>query len=147
MTIFKPVSISRAIGSDATATQNPGMVRDPFAADHPHLQDVLDALDDPECRTIIKQLEEPMTAKEISDSFDIPLSTAYRKLELLDDASLVEEQTELRVSGRHTARYALDFEAVHVMLDEDRSLAVTVDRPDRTPDQQLSEIWAEVKKR
>lgn len=124
-----------------------GMVRDPFAADPPRLQAVVDALDDPECRTIIEQLDEPMTAKEIAGECDIPLSTTYRKLDRLTEAALVDERTEIRASGRHTARYALDFEAVHVALAADRSLEVTVDRPERTPDQQLSEIWAEVRKR
>ena len=88
-----------------------------------------------------------MTAKEVSNRCDIPLSTTYRKLELLDDASLIEEQTELRVSGRHTARYTLDFEEVTVALDEDRSLEVAIEHPERTPDQQLSELWAEVRKK
>ena len=123
------------------------MVRDPYATEQPALQDVLDALDDPECRAIIACLSEPMTAKEISNRCDVPLSTTYRKLELLSDASLLEERTELRASGRHTARYAVDFAAVHVALDEDRSLAVTIEEPERTPDEQLSELWAEVKKR
>lgn len=147
MTILKAVIADRVIERGPMFTSNPRMVRDPFAADQPQLQDVLDALDDPECRTIIEQMQEPMTAKELSDRCDIPLSTTYRKLDLLDDASLVEEQTELRASGRHTARYTLDFDAVHVALDEARSLDVTVDHPERTPDQQLSKIWAEVQKR
>ena len=123
------------------------MERDPLAIDQPLLQDVLDALDDPECRTIIERLEEPMTAKELSEDCDVPLSTTYRKLELLADASLIEERTELRASGRHTARYALDFEAVHVALAEDRSLDVTIEQPEQTPEQQLSELWAEVRKK
>lgn len=123
------------------------MERDPLATDQPLLQDVLDALDDPECRTIIERLEEPMTAKELSEDCDVPLSTTYRKLELLADASLIEERTELRASGRHTARYALDFEAVHVALAEDRSLDVTIEQPEQTPEQQLSELWAEVRKK
>jgi predicted transcriptional regulator len=147
MTIFRLVMTDKAIEHGTMSAQNLGMVRDPFAADLLQLQDVLDALDDLECRAIIKEIAEPMTAKEISDGCNIPLSTTYRKLELLADASLVEEQTELRASGRHTARYALDFDAVHVALAEDRSLEVTVDHPERTPDQQLSEIWAEVSKR
>lgn len=123
------------------------MERDPLVADHPRLQVVLDALDDPECRTIIERMEEPMTAKELSEDCDVPLSTTYRKLELLADASLIEERTELRASGRHTARYALDFEAVHVALAEDRSLDVTIEQPEQTPEQQLSELWAEVRKK
>src|SRR5699024_10603627 len=129
MSTFKPPVADRPIEYEAISRWGAKMGRDPFAADHPQLQVVFDALDDPECRTIIKQMEEPMTAKELSEDCDVPLSTTYRKLERLTEASLVEEQTELRASGRHTARYALDFEAVHIDLDEDRSLELTIEQP------------------
>jgi len=50
------------------------MVRDPFAdEDAPDLQEVLDALDDPDCREIVRVLERPMTADEISDRAGVPL--------------------------------------------------------------------------
>ena len=120
---------------------NPEM-RDPFAADQPQLQDVLNALDDPGCRTIVEQLTEPMTAKGISTRCGIPLSTTYRKLDLLSDASLVAERTEVGASGRHTAQYVIDFEEVRVALDGellgersflacDRAPPDVVDRPVR----------------
>jgi len=65
------------------------MVRDPLAdEDQPELQDVLDALDDPDCRTIVSVLEESMTASEIAEESDIPLSTTYRKIERLTEAAL-----------------------------------------------------------
>jgi len=39
------------------------MVRDPFGdQEGPDFEDVLDALDDDDCRAIVKALEEPMTA-------------------------------------------------------------------------------------
>ena len=70
----------------------------------PQLQAVLDALDDPACRTIIKELDEPMTANELADETDIPLSTLYRKIDLLTDASLVVETTEIRDDGHQIGR-------------------------------------------
>jgi hypothetical protein len=89
------------------------MVRDPlFGQGAPELQDVLDALDDRDCRTIIKRLDTPMTARDISTECDIPLSTTYRKLELLTKSSILDEQTEIRADGHHTTRYSLAFEAV-----------------------------------
>lgn len=147
MSTFKPPVADRVLEYEAMARWGPEMGRDPFAADHPQRQAVFDALDDPECRTIIKQMEDPMTAKELSEGCDVPLSTTYRKLERLTDASLVEEQTELRASGRHTARYAVDFEAIHIDLEEDRSLELTIEQPEQTPERQLSELWAEVRKK
>jgi DNA-binding transcriptional ArsR family regulator len=147
MARFKPFMTEQPIERDGGITREPRMGPDSLATDRPRLQDVLDALDDPECRSIVERLAEPMTAKEVSNSCDIPLSTTYRKLGLLDDASLVEERTEVRVSGRHTSRYAIDFEAVRVALDDDRLFEVAIEQPERTPDEQLSELWAEVRKK
>jgi predicted transcriptional regulator len=122
------------------------MVRDPFADDEPELQHVLDALDDEDCRAIIRALEEPMTANEISDASDVPLSTTYRKLELLTDASLLAEGTEIRSDGQHASAYEVAFEEVAIALAEDRSLDLNIDRRGRTADRRLENLWSEVRK-
>lgn len=119
--------------------------RDQLAPDAPELQDVLDALDDPSCQAILEQLDRPMTASELSEACDIPESTMYRKLGLLSDASLVEERTEIRSDGRHTTRYALNFDEVRISLD-DRSIDVAIKRRSQTPEERLSELWSEVRK-
>jgi DNA-binding transcriptional ArsR family regulator len=122
------------------------MVRDPFDAETPQLQDVLDSLDDPACRSIIQQLEEPMTASELSEACDIPLSTTYRKLELLSEASLLEERVKIRTDSQNTTRYVLAFDEVRIGLDDDRSIEVAIKRRERTPDQRLFDLWSEVSK-
>lgn len=122
------------------------MVRDPFAKTGPDLDDLFGAFDDDACRTIIRTLEEPMTAREISEASDVPLSTTYRKLELLSEASLVDELTEIRRDGQHTTRYALDFTEVRVLLDADRSLVTEILRPERPPEERLTALWTEVRK-
>jgi DNA-binding IclR family transcriptional regulator len=123
------------------------MVRDPLSGDDPpDLQSVLDALDDPDCRTIIEHLDEPMTASEVSEECDIPMSTTYRKLDLLTEASLLAEGTEIRSDGHHATRYRIDFEAVEIGLTEGRSLEVTVGRPSRGADERLASLWGEVRK-
>jgi DNA-binding transcriptional ArsR family regulator len=127
-------------------TQGTVMVRDSFATDTPQLQDVLDSLDDPACRAIIEQLEEPMTASELSEACDIPLSTTYRKLELLSNASLLEERIEVRTDNQNTTRYAIAFDEVRIGLDNDRSIEVAIKHRQRTPDQRLSALWSEVSK-
>jgi DNA-binding transcriptional ArsR family regulator len=119
---------------------------DPLATDQPSLQAVLDALDDPDCRAIVRRLERPMTAAELSAACEMPSSTTYRKLELLSDASLVEERIEVRTDGQHTTRYALAFEAVRVALDEDRTFELDIERSSHTPEDQLSELWAAVRR-
>jgi DNA-binding IclR family transcriptional regulator len=123
------------------------MVRDPLSGDDPpDLQSVLDALDDPDCRTIIQHLDEPMTASEVSEECDIPMSTTYRKLDLLTEASLLAEGTEIRSDGHHATRYRVDFEQVEIGLTEERSLEVSVGRPARSADERLASLWGEVRK-
>jgi DNA-binding transcriptional ArsR family regulator len=114
--------------------------------DAPDLQAVLDALDDESCRRIIQALEEPMTAKQLSEECDIPLSTTYRKLELLTDAALLEERTVFQRDGHHTTEYDVVFEEVVIRLDDDRSLDVGVTRPLGSTDERLETLWAEVSK-
>ena len=123
------------------------MVRDPFAdEEQPDLQEVLDALDDPDCREIVSVLDEPMTASEIADESDIPLSTTYRKLDLLKDAGLLFEGTEIRPDGQHASTYEVDFEEVVISLTEGREFDADIARRPRTPDQRLESLWSEVRK-
>jgi len=123
------------------------MVRDPFADDEaPDLQDVLDALDDPDCRAIVTALDEPMTASEISDASDIPLSTTYRKIDRLEEAQLLFEGTEIRPDGQHASIYEVDFEEVVIALTEERDFETEIARQPRTPDQRLESLWSEVRK-
>jgi DNA-binding transcriptional ArsR family regulator len=123
------------------------MVRDPFADDEgPDLQDVLDALDDPKCRVIVQNLDEPMTAEEISEACDVPLSTTYRKLDLLTEASLLREGMQIRPDGQHASQYETNFEEVIVQLSEDRNFEVGISRVPRSADERLRDMWSEVRK-
>ncbi|WP_135304604.1 winged helix-turn-helix domain-containing protein [Haloarcula amylovorans] len=123
------------------------MVRNPFGDDDsPELTTVLDALDDEDCRDIVSVLDEPMTASEIADESGVPLSTTYRKLELLTDSSLLYEGVEVRPDGQHASRYDIDFEEVVILLDDHNAFDVEIAHRARTPDQRLENIWSEVRK-
>jgi len=124
------------------------MVRDPSARDDEfRTEDILDVLGDEPTRRIIETLSEPMTANELSEACDIPLSTMYRKLDHLTEASLVTESTQIRQGGQHTTRYELDFREIGVWVGEDHSLTASIDRPSResTADQRLEELWAQIR--
>ncbi|MFC6726026.1 helix-turn-helix domain-containing protein [Halobium palmae] len=112
------------------------------------LQEVLDALDDESARHIIRTLTEPMTASELSDACEIPLSTTYRKLDLLTDAKLLDERTEIRSDGHHTTRYVVDFETVTVALTDGdvREFDVRIQRPPKSPDERLASMWEQVRR-
>jgi len=123
------------------------MVRDPFEEElSPALEDVLDALDDEDCRAIVSALEEPMTASDIAEESGVPLSTTYRKLELLTEASLLHEGVEVRPDGQHASRYSVSFEDVVISLDEQRTFEVEISHRPQSPDERLANLWSEVRK-
>lgn len=123
------------------------MVRNPFGSENgPSAADVCAALDDPDCREIIRALDEPLTAAELQKRCDIPQSTLYRKLEQLTDATLLEETTEIRRDGHHASKYVIAFEEVRISMGDDHTLEVTLDRPARTADERLEELWSEVRR-
>ena len=129
------------------------MVRDPSRdPEPPSVDEVLDALADDAARRIVAALTEPKTASELSEECDIPLSTTYRKLEKLTDASLLSESTDIRRDGQHTTRYSVSFDAVTVSVDEGsedgadrREFDVEFSRPDRTRDERLADLWSELR--
>lgn len=93
--------------------------------------DVLAALHDPECREIVGTLSgASMTAKELSVELAIPVSTLYRKLNMLADASLLETSIQIRVDGKNTTEYTVAFESVTIDLDNQQvGIAVEWDAP------------------
>lgn len=122
------------------------MVRDPFAEESdPELTTVLGALCDDDCRAIAETVEGAMTANEVSEACDIPLSTTYRKLDTMAEATLLEESTEIRTDGRHTSRYRLAFEDVLLSVTDEGRLELTITRPARTADERLASLWSEVR--
>ena len=121
------------------------MVRNPAPSDEtPSLQAILDALDDTDCRAILRKTSDPMTANELIEVCDIPKSTLYRKLELLSQASLVREQVTLNPQGGRITRYERDFDDVMISIDDDGSFSVAVERPPRTADERLADIWSKM---
>ncbi len=124
------------------------MVRDPSREEDPPVADVLDALADDAARRIVTALSEPKTASDLSEECDIPLSTTYRKLETLTDASLLEESTDIRRDGQHTTRYSVSFETVTVSLNGEggaRAFDIEFTRPERSRDERLADLWSELR--
>jgi DNA-binding transcriptional ArsR family regulator len=123
------------------------MVRDSLTGDGaPDVDTVLGALHDEDCRAILTELGEPRTARELLERSEIPRSTLYRKLDMLADATLVREGTEIREDGSHANRYELDFEEVIVTRDADIELEIEIERPAKRADERLAEMWSEVRR-
>jgi len=122
------------------------MARSSGDPDDVDLDSVLDALNDDDCRRIVKALSEPMTAEELSDATGVPLSTTYRKLDRLTEAGLLEEGVEIRKDGQHVSRYILVFDEVSISLSENRDLEIELSRDSQTADERLASLWTEVRK-
>ncbi|MBX0296920.1 winged helix-turn-helix domain-containing protein [Haloarcula nitratireducens] len=121
------------------------MVSEPASSeDTPSLQDILDALDDPDCRAILRETAEPMTANELIDACEISKSTLYRKLDRLSQASLVRERDVINPGGGRTTKYERDFDDVTISMDETDTFSVTIDRPSRQSDERLADIWSKM---
>ncbi|ELY70924.1 winged helix-turn-helix domain-containing protein [Natrinema versiforme] len=95
-------------------------------------QAVLAALDDDACRAILEATaEESLTATEVSEKCDIPMSTAYRKVEMLTEAELVDEQVRINTSGKHATEYRKSFDDVLVSVaDEGIEIEMTTPETD-----------------
>ena len=112
----------------------------------PPIASILDAIADDDCRALIQAMSEPRTAAELSDVSGVPLSTTYRKIDQLTEASLIDEIIEIRDDGRHTSRYYPDFQTIEINLQEDRNMDLEITRPARTADERLEDLWSEVRR-
>ncbi|WP_254763176.1 winged helix-turn-helix domain-containing protein [Natrinema marinum] len=115
-----------ATNPDARETRKRGWQRE----DPVDPQAVLAALDDDACRCILEATsEESLTATEVSEQCDIPMSTAYRKVEMLTEADLVEETVRINTSGKHATEYRKNFDDVLVSV-ADGGLEIEMTKPD-----------------
>lgn len=98
-------------------------------ADEADVDGVLEAIEDADCRTILAATsDDELTVTEISDAFEIARSTAYRKVEVLADAGLLEERVRIRSSGNHVSAYACAVEDLTLSIDGETGFELRVTR-------------------
>lgn len=101
----------------------------------------LQVLADEDCRTIMAAVEtEAKTVPELSEECSIPLSTAYRKIDMLEEAAIVEEKTRIRRGCKPKSVYEQRFEEAVVTTDEDGGFAVEFEQP--TLEQSMAQFSA-----
>jgi len=89
----------------------------------------LTALNDPDCRELLAATaEEARTAGELIEACSIPRSTAYRKVDLLTDAGLLEEGVRLSTDGKHASEYRRAVEEITVSLSSSDGVEVGAGR-------------------
>lgn len=118
--------------------------RPPRGTDDPDLCSVLAALTDDDCRAILEALVEPLSAQEISETCEIPLSTTYRKVNMLAEADLVDEEIDISRGSKHTKRYVPDFDTVRITRTDDGSVTIDIHRVEEA-DRQLDTAWGEIR--
>lgn len=95
--------------------------------DDADVQAVFDALADRDCRRVLRAVADvSLTANECARVCDVPLSTTYRKLELLADAGLVDARIRVRRDGKHANEYRRRFDRVCVAVDDDGVVEVSM---------------------
>ncbi len=125
-----------AAGTPPTQTMSTNPLSD---AVEPDLQTVFDVLTNKQCRTVLRSLDSPMSAREIAATCRLPRSTVYRKLEQMVDAGLLDKVD----STRDATQYCLGFDEV-VVSYESKGLDVSVNTEPRSASDQLSELWTDV---
>ncbi|OAQ53493.1 transcriptional regulator [Natrinema mahii] len=78
---------------------------------------VMDLLNDDDARAAYLYAEEPTTVNEIAEELDIPQSTAYRKVENLQEAGLLSQLNERSRTGM-PAHYTQAMDHVSVTYDD-----------------------------
>jgi DNA-binding transcriptional ArsR family regulator len=103
--------------------------RETTVDDDDAVQAVLHALQDDDCRAVLDATdEEPLSASELAEACELPLSTTYRKLDELTEAGLLAERTRLCPGGKHASEYVRLVD--EVLVDADAGFELTIARRD-----------------
>ena len=79
---------------------------------------VLSALSDTDSRRILAACDdEPRTAQECAAVCDIPLSSVYRKLDQLSEASLLSEGLRIQPNAHHPREFSTQFDSLSLSFD------------------------------
>lgn len=81
------------------------------------LSNVFAALDDEQSMEIINMLQNrSLTAKELNEEVSVPMSSLYRKLDVLVNAGLLETNIEIRPAGKNANKYSVAMESITIDL-------------------------------
>lgn len=97
--------------------------------DESDIEHLLGTLEDPDCRAIIEATStEALSASELSESCDLPLSTTYRKVDQLTEVGVLEEQVRLSRSGQHTSEYVLQIDHIELSVDPGSGIQLSISK-------------------
>lgn len=112
----------------AGSSVTPGTTDTEVTADA-DIEGLLGTLEDPDCRAIIEATStEAMSASELSEECDLPLSTTYRKLDKLTEVDVLEERVRLSRSGQHTSEYMLQIDQIELTVDPSSGITLSISK-------------------
>jgi DNA-binding transcriptional ArsR family regulator len=72
------------------------------------------------CRAVLRAVgDETLTASEIRDRIDAPMSSIYRHLDALTDVGLLEESVRINPHGRNQNQYSRTVADLVISFDDD----------------------------
>lgn len=84
------------------------------------------ALADDDCRKILlATANDPLTVSELCSECDIPMATAYRKVNRLADMALLDERIRVESDGQNSHEYLLCAERIRIRIPGHHSPEVT----------------------
>lgn len=105
------------------------------------METVVTLLDDETARTVLRETSlAPRSATELAEGSDSSQQTVYRRLEQLEAAGLVTDQTRIRDDGHHDTVYRATLDRVTIRL-HDGELEFEITRRERKPADQLTDLW------
>ena len=106
---------------------------------------LFDLLADEYARAIlIATSREPMSARTLSERYEMSLPTVYRRVERLQEFDLLTEQTEIDTSGgHHRSLYEANLEHIDIDL-EDGDLGIRIRLREDATDR-FTRMWREMR--
>lgn len=107
----------------------------------PDLETVVGLMDDDYARAILRETSvEALSAGELADRCDASRQTVYRRLDSLQEAGLVTEQTRPREDGHHDAVYAATLDRLSIELREG-TFEFELEQSESNAADELTRLW------
>ncbi|WP_336364955.1 ArsR/SmtB family transcription factor [Halalkalicoccus salilacus] len=107
-------------------------------------EEIFQVLADEYARRILLTADQgPITAKSLSEACDASLTTIYRRVSVLQDYDLIEEQTSIGPDGAHRSTFETKLEGLHVDL-VDGELTVDIETRDELADN-FTALWDDLR--
>jgi DNA-binding IclR family transcriptional regulator len=105
----------------------------------PDIASVTKILANQQCRELLRGLDRPMTASELTAVCDIPRSSVYEKLDMLAENGLLR-----RHERGSEVKYSIDFQEV-VVAERNGTLEISIRRSPQSAADQLADLWGNVR--